>query len=500
MRAVVISVLRILTFGRYSFCRAASAVRVVAAAVCLCGVSCGAAAQPVAATGMHAMAGGESGSGGFAKKPVTGTIDTSKLHQEIAGFGASEAYYQGFLAKHPHSAEIYDALFGPVNGLHTDFLRLQNSFRYAPNLDFVTDTLDIVKHANALRTSPMTIVMSSWSPPAVLKSNGSEKNGGTLIKKNGKYDYADFAQYWQDSVVIYRKLGIDPTYVSIQNEPDETTDYESCRFNPTEGIWKGDAYAGYPEAVDAVYKAFQKLPNPPRLLGPETIGIGYGAFEDYNNALNLQEIAATTHHLYTGGDKENSDSFVPTLNAVKQETPGRLRFMTEYYTAKGFETAVMIQDELLVEEVNLYLEWPYAWPTTDDSALIMVENPSDQSKWKTKDGWAFTDSYYAMKQFSYFIHAGYHRVETDTNSGDVKITAFVSPKKDKLVVVAVNLSAKEANSVKLKLGDFDHAASSVLFRTTFPTTTEKFANLGPLGADDVVNLPAHSVATVEMTK
>lgn len=490
---MVIRVQRIRTHGRGLGRGVSSAGRLAASAACLLAVCSGASAQVPASAGVNAFV-------GSAKKPLTGTIDTAKVRQEIAGFGASEAFYQSYLTKHPHSAEIYDALFGPVNGLHTDFLRLQNNFRYATNTDFVTDTLEIVKHANALRTSPMTIVMSSWSPPAVLKSNSSEKNGGTLIKKAGKYDYADFAQYWQDSVRVYRALGIDPTYVSIQNEPDETTDYESCRFNPTEGLYKGDAYAGYPEAADAVYKAFQKLPHPPLLLGPETIGIGFGAFEAYNSALNLQEIAATTHHLYTGGDKDNSDSFVPALSTVKQETPGRLRFMTEYYTAKGFETAVMIQDELLVEEVNLYLEWPYVWPAADDSTLITVENPFEQSKWKTREGWALTDSYYAMKQFSYFIHAGYHRVETDTNSGEVKISAFVSPKKDKLVVVAVNLSAKDASSVKLKLGEYEHAASSVLYRTTFPATAEKFANLGPLGADDVVSLPPHSVATVEISK
>jgi len=97
--------------------------------------------------------------------------------------------------------------FGSEHGLHTDFLRLQNKFRYATDLNFVKDSLAIVKGANSLRTSPMTIVMSSWSPPAVLKSNGSEKNGGTLIKKNGKYDYADFAQYWQDSVTVIPRTG-----------------------------------------------------------------------------------------------------------------------------------------------------------------------------------------------------------------------------------------------------------------------------------------------------
>ncbi len=437
---------------------------------------------------------------GDAKRPVLGTVDTSRVHQEIAGFGASEAYYQGYLTNHPHRTEIYDALFGPETGLRTDFLRLQNSFRYATDLNFVKDTLEIVKHANALRSSPLTIVMSSWSPPAALKSNGSEKNGGTLIKKNGKYDYADFAQYWQDSIRVYRAVGIDPTYVSIQNEPDETTDYESCRFNPSEGLFQGEAYAGYAEAVDAVYKAFQKLPNPPHLLGPETIGIGFGIFEAFNDALNAKQIDAATHHLYTGGDKENSDSYAPGLQKVKADTPGRLRFMTEYYTAKGFQTAVMMQDELTLEEVSLYLNWPYAWPATDDSTLVIVEDPADPSKWKNKDGWRRTDSYYAMKQFSYFIHAGYHRVEAMTNKDEVRLSAFLSPNKDKLVVVAINLSSKTPNTLRLKLGDFEHTAHSVIYRTTFPNTQEQFSNLGALGADQIMTLPPQSVATLELTK
>jgi glucuronoarabinoxylan endo-1,4-beta-xylanase len=435
------------------------------------------------------------------KKPVTGTVDIGKVHQEIAGFGASEAFYEGFLARHPHTKDIYDALFGSEHGLHTDFLRLQNKFRYATDLNFVKDSLAIVKGANSLRTSPMTIVMSSWSPPAVLKSNGSEKNGGTLIKKNGKYDYADFAQYWQDSVTVYRALGIDPTYVSIQNEPDETTDYESCRFNPNEAIYHGEAWAGYAEATDAVYRVFQKLSSPPLLLGPETIGVGYGNEAVFTDAVNPKEIYAVTHHLYTGGDKENSDSYIPALRAVKSETPGRLRFMTEYYTANGFQTAVMIEDELVEEEVSLYLYWPYAWPSADGGGtLLNIENPDEPAKWKTKNGWDYTDGYYALKQFSYFIHAGYHRVEASSSNDEVKLSAYLSPKKDKLVVVALNLSPKEAHSVHLKLGEFDRAASSVVYRTTFSDRTEQFAPLGPLGADHLINLPSHSVVTVEITK
>jgi O-glycosyl hydrolase len=459
----------------------------------------GAVGQAKPPSHVHSIA--AAGALGYARKPATGTVDPTKLHQEIAGFGASEAYYQGFLAKHPHRAEIYDALFGPVNGLHTDFLRLQNSFRYATNLDFVADTLDIVKQANALRSNPMTIIMASWSPPAQLKSNGSEKNGGTLIKKNGKYDYADFAQYWQDSVKVYRALGIDPTYVSIQNEPDQTTEYESCRFNPSEAVFRGMAWAGYAEALDAVYKAFQSLPNPPHLLGPETIGIGDPNFAAFVPALNAKEINAVEHHLYTGGDKADSDTYIPALKMAKNETPGMLRFQTEYYTASGFQTALMIEDSLVEEEVSMYLYWPYAWPSKDGGGtLLAIEDPSDPSKWTSKDGWSYTDGYYAMKHFSYFIHAGYHRVDADSSNGDIRLSAYLSPKHDKLVVVAINKSAKDENAVRLKLGDFERRTASVVYRSTFPNTAEHFQKLGALGPDDVIELPPQSVATVEITK
>jgi len=436
-------------------------------------------------------------------RSANGSVDPARTHQEIAGFGASEAYFQGFLANHPHSTEIYDALFGPVNGLHTDFLRLQNSFRYALSTDFVRDSLAIVQHANALRSSPMTIIMSSWSPPANLKSNASEKNGGTLAKVNGHYAYDRFAQYWQDSIRVYRALGIDPTYVSIQNEPDETTDYESCRFNPSEAPYNNESYAGYAEALDAVYKSFRQLPSPPHLLGPETIGIGYGTEEAFVKALNPDEIYAVTHHLYTGGDKNDPDSFIPAMQAVKDQSQGKLRFMTEYYTPTGFETALMIHDALTVEEVSLYLQWPYTWPNGDSGgALLQVEDPHDQAHWKNKDGWKFADSYFALKQFSYVIHAGYRRVDASSSNDQVKLSAFVSPKGDRLVVVAINTSASDDTSLKLKLGAFAAHASSAIYRTTFaePEATERFVSLGSLAPDGTLDLPPHSVATLEILK
>jgi len=43
---------------------------------------------------------------------------------------------------------------------------------------------------------------------------------------------------------------------------------KAAGFNPNEAIYHGEAWAGYAEATDAVYRVFQKLSSPPLLLGP----------------------------------------------------------------------------------------------------------------------------------------------------------------------------------------------------------------------------------------
>jgi hypothetical protein len=92
-------------------------------------------------------------------------------NQTIAGFGAAEAFDTNYLTSHPYRAEIYKALFDPTAGLGLSFLRVQNNYRGVAT-GFDTDTPTIVAAANAANGSPLTLLMSSWSPSADLKSNG----------------------------------------------------------------------------------------------------------------------------------------------------------------------------------------------------------------------------------------------------------------------------------------------------------------------------------------
>jgi glucuronoarabinoxylan endo-1,4-beta-xylanase len=123
--------------------------------------------------------------------------------------------------------------------------------------------------------------MSSWAPPAFLKSNGQVGNGGTLLDTNGGFVYNEFAQYWYDSLQAYRSNGVSPTWISIQNEPDFEASYDSCVLRPSEGVVNGTNYASYAKALEAVYNKLTNLPAPPKLLAPEVVHIRFNTLANY---------------------------------------------------------------------------------------------------------------------------------------------------------------------------------------------------------------------------
>ena len=93
-------------------------------------------------------------------------------NQTISGFGAAEAFDLTTLDTHPYASQMYTALFDPTAGLGLTYLRVQNLYR-AGITNFDPDTPSIVAAANAAHGSPLSILMSSWSPPAAIKSNGT---------------------------------------------------------------------------------------------------------------------------------------------------------------------------------------------------------------------------------------------------------------------------------------------------------------------------------------
>jgi glucuronoarabinoxylan endo-1,4-beta-xylanase len=470
--------------------------------VCGCGSGGGA---PDAGSGDAADAGDGPGA---PVADVTVAVDTTVTHQAMVGFGASLVYYADFISgRQVANDDIYDVLF---NQLGLDVLRVGNWYQNQTETGTSTSTPFsdtaipiIVQGATAALGHPPRILMSSWTPPAYLKSNRDTKNGGTLAAPGAAgtgYDYAGFAQWWVSALSAYGAMGVAPDYVSIQNEPEFMTNYESCLFDAA----AGGANAVYGSAVDEVYAAIATsgLAKKPALVGPETIGLGPAAasghtLDDYVAAVDTRTLGAIAHHLYAGGSADDSpDSYIPAMTdeAGLSLTTGKLLFMTEFSppTPTLLDTAWLIHNALTVEGVSLYLYWALAWaPGSPVNWLVTVENP--QAAFTTPKGYTVNDPYYALKHYAKWIDEGWVRVDATSLVSTVKASAFLSPGGADLTVVLLNTDVAD-HVVAVAPGSFA-VNTAAAYRSS--GTDERVAPT-QIAAGNVVTLPAGSILTMTL--
>jgi len=431
------------------------------------------------------------------ESPV-GEIDATVTHQTIEGFGGAIAFYNNWVTAHPYKQEMYTNMF---QGLNLGILRIGNWFRYQGTVNFDPDTAEIVFNANRILGHPVAIEMTSWSPPGFLKSNGITTDGGTLVMTNGGFAYTQFADYWYDSLMWYKTNGIVPTWISIQNEPDWSVSYDSCAFHPTEDTVNGTNYPSYAKALDATYQRLTNLPSPPKLLGPEVVGIGYNDVQNYAAYMNSNSFYGVAHHLYHGGSSDSADSFIPALESLTDVFPDKPKFQTEYGETDMMQTALLIHNSMVVEEASAYIFWSLVWPIA--GGLVVQENPWNQQSWTNappgtptqSHGYWLAPQYYAMKHFSYFITNGYKRVETPGNDPNLRLSAYLSPDSRRLVVVMINTNST-TYAVTNTLNGFTIGSSAVYQTVGTNAQISQFASLGPAPANLQWTLPGYSITTV----
>jgi glucuronoarabinoxylan endo-1,4-beta-xylanase len=433
--------------------------------------------------------------------PSTSTVDSTRLYQTIEGLGGAIAFYNGWVTAHPYRQEIYTNAFG---GLNLSMLRLGNWFRYQGMANFDPDAPGFVVNANLILGHPVPVLMSSWAPPAFLKSNGQVGNGGTLLYTNGGFLYDQFAQYMYDSLIAYGSSGITPTWVSIQNEPDWQASYDSCVFHASESyINSANYWAGYSNALSATYLRLTNLPSPPKLLGPENVGLNGNSstVQSYAAMMNPGHFYGVTHHLYGGSTDGTPDGYNPALSALTNIFPTKPRFMTEYGLSDMIDQANLIHNVLTVEQASGYNYWSLVWPV-GGNGLVQIENPfANQSTWTNaplgtptqSHGWWLTPAYWAMKHFSYFIQPGYRRVSATCTDTNVLTSAYLSPEGLRLVSVFINRNLGTSTNTAA-FGSFTYFTSTV-YQTV---GTNGFRALGPVSSPLV--LPGESLTTVVLDK
>lgn len=425
------------------------------------------------------------------------SVSIESRFQTLEGFGAATAWYEDrIIGQTPKG--VYELLF-PDLGL--DIIRFRNRFNRKDSSDNHPEwEAEILERANKALGHPLKVMISAWSPPAALKASQMEKcknnDDCTLAKQNGQFVYQKFADFWLESLKYYTNIGIVPDYVSIQNEPDFIPpDWEGCKFDPTESA----QYPGYDKALAAVHAKLQSLKPPPKLLGPEVIGIHHDKVQTYLRAMNQDLIFGVAHHLYEKGSDgvwdwrdPGPDSYLDEMQGVAAFTQKPL-FQTEFETDEdkgiegGFETAWLIHHTLVGEGAVAFIYWDLIWE--GNQGLVGMRGKYPQPR----------DQYYSMRHFARFTDPGYVRVDAHSDEKNVLASAFMSPDDKRLTVVLLNV-AKNTMNVQIDAANFA-ATKIATFRTVYrPGHSKRWEPLVAASAATPIEMPARSVVTIALEK
>ncbi|MFH1198187.1 MAG: T9SS type A sorting domain-containing protein [bacterium] len=410
-----------------------------------------------------------------------GVVKTKETHQTMIGFGAAIAWYEGTLANHPKREEVYNYIF---NDLGLDILRIRNTYRYNPAA-FATDFSKIITKMYQVSSTHPRVLISSWSPPSDLKSNNNTNGGSNATLKkddNGKYVYRLFAEYWADAIEAYQNAGIEPDYISLQNEPSFDASWESCRFEPSET----SSIAGYGKALDTLYAVLQDADLHPKILAAEAHGIGYNAFQNYANKFNHNIVDGYCYHLYHGGtgsaEDISPDTFNSNLLTIGNNYDDKPIWQTEFDRGTWLQTAWLMQNSLVSGNVSAYLWWELIWGS-GGKPLIELGGST----------YTITKYYWAFRQFSKYIDEGWKRVTAESDVANLRVSAFANPEDSKLTIVIVNV-ADDIEEMSFDIQDFNVAGGKII-RTS---ETEDGVVVSDYVSNSVIQFPELSITTLSL--
>ncbi len=453
-------------------------------------------------------------------------VDNTTTYQTIEGFGGAFSWYADLILQKEHKSEVYDLLFRDAK---MTILRFKNDYKYGEGPFEAELEKEIYQEAKKRMKEygqKPTVLMSSWSPSGDLKSNDVVNGGGTLRRnKKGKYVYDKFGQYWYEAIKAYQTYGIPIDFLSIQNECDFEAGYDGCEF----GIMESESLASYAKAYLATYDAIQKLKNPPRMMGPETMTIEAMTLRLYMEEVFKEapeSVYGIAHHLYNGGTHTDPHSFVQNMKEVNEYYPNLSKWQTEFFRGNLMQTAQLIQNSMLYENLNAYLFWGSVWHGAPDSqSLIKLDAMDDPELYTFERGYRPTEHYYAMRHFSEHVLPGYKRVGTtvsrDNTFDKISCSAYANEDQSNLVMVAIN-ATKEDEEFQFNLKDYDITDSKMImtqFKGPYvginddiapevePDYPQEWANYeeylktvyqeaGPLPENHVVSMPANSMVTI----
>jgi O-glycosyl hydrolase len=253
--------------------------------------------------------------------------------------------------------------------------------------------------------------------------------------------YNDYADLLADYVSNFEsKMGAPLSILSIQNEPNWNTDYEST-------YWSGT------DLRDFIVTISSRFPMKGIPLGESGIGIMMPEFENFNISFNdmikpsldnpVSEKTITHIALHQYNSAYDSSSRAGALEFPEITASGKRFWQTEVSgsgpnlpTGAGINNALfyarMIHWDMTLTQTNAFLYW-WLWTNNhaDDFSGALVKVDEDEITAALR--------LYAMGQYSRFIRPGWRRIDCDTSPrAGIYSSAYKNPNTKEIAIVIIN--------------------------------------------------------------
>lgn len=285
----------------------------------------------------------------------------------------------------------------------------------------------------AMEYGDIEMIVSPWSPPAYMKTNGQMNRGGKL-----KEEYFElWAEYYVKFIEKYREKGINITTITVQNEPKATQSWDSC-----------------------VYTAEEERDFVVNYLGKKMENIGVKIlFWDHNkervveraktvlaNDVSKKYFSGIAMHWYSGDHFEQLEMFnkmFPDKDIVFSEGC--------YEYSLGESDTVKIGEKYAHDMIgnfnnycNIFCDWNLVLDEKGGpnhvgnfcDAPIMVDTKNDKVY--------IHDSYYYIGHMSKYVQKGAKRIGSSKWTSDLETVSFKNPD-GSVVTVVLNMTNKEVS-------------------------------------------------------
>jgi len=422
-------------------------------------------------------------------------INWTNVHQQIDGFGASDAQTGTGTSMSTANQQFFFGLGAGQLGL--SLLRVGVSDDYGDPGDCSTVSVSCaggyVSDMQAVIANGGRVYASPWTPPAIYKTNGQADctsgagDGGLISSDYGAYAtwLANFVQSLQteDGITLYA--------ISVQNEPNICQDYDSA-------VWTAadiDTFVSTNLGPTFTSDALTTLILVPEGSGYNEMSLGSTCAGDascnkYVGGINWHDYDATA----TGTNTIVADPYPAGWPAGKRywETeascgPG---FGPNFCQA-GFNTditdaldwAAVIDQRLAVDGANAWLYWWLIDADSTDDQGLMANNGTIPKR------------AYMLGQYSKFVRPGYFRIDaTHLPESYVSVSAYQSLGTNTLVIVATNYSGS-AISQTFNITNAPAFSTLTPWLTSATSSLEQQPNVPVAANSFTYTLPAQSITT-----